>query len=447
MTTAVVSDAISGGEASSDRMEECCVSLNTYSDDDVDHPRHRHADFDAATASPNLSDDTSGDKEAIGDRHSSEGEAEARLPGESDDWEIASARDGAISSRLVNGRFSAGPAGASRSRLGNLSATNRRGGGEVRVFVGEEFSRLGQKQKSKKIVAVAVGEDFPLSAATSAADAVKRKAAAVVSAAPDRCDSLSRIVRQKVAPVTVHHRGNGKNVTATVVTTTTTTTVSSDDQNSLDRAPSEELSDTTAKPVTPDPDPAPAATAEVLQQHGESSAVDTAAAIKGVLEGLALDGSAGEDHVDVPDGVLAVPLLRHQRRALSWMRQREAKGSTPRGGLLADDQGLGKTFSTIALIVSSPPPSRAARLRSRRAGARPLGGTLVACPTSVLRQWQRELASKVTAATGLKVLVHHGVGRTKSAMELAEYDVVLTTFAVVGLEVAVTTMTLKKLVP
>ena len=31
--------------------------------------------------------------------------------------------------------------------------------------------------------------------------------------------------------------------------------------------------------------------------------------------------------------------------------------------------------------------------------------------------------------------MHHGVGRTKSSVELAKYDVVLTTFAVVGLEV------------
>ena len=58
------------------------------------------------------------------------------------------------------------------------------------------------------------------------------------------------------------------------------------------------------------------------------------------------------------------------------------------------------------------------------------------CPTSVLRQWQRELESKVSKSANMRVLVHHGVGRAKLAAELAAYDVVLTTFAVVGLEVA-----------
>ena len=41
--------------------------------------------------------------------------------------------------------------------------------------------------------------------------------------------------------------------------------------------------------------------------------------------------------------------------ALHWMMQREAKGAHPRGGFLADDQGLGKTVTTLALIVSHPP--------------------------------------------------------------------------------------------
>jgi transcription termination factor 2 len=125
-------------------------------------------------------------------------------------------------------------------------------------------------------------------------------------------------------------------------------------------------------------------------------------------------------------GLLATPLLRHQRRAVAWMRRREAAGSSPRGGLLADDQGLGKTFSAIALMVANRPPTR-----WRESGG---GGTLVVCPTSVLRQWRRELASKVNASAGLRVLVHHGVGRTKLASDLARYDVVLTTFAVVALE-------------
>lgn len=47
-------------------------------------------------------------------------------------------------------------------------------------------------------------------------------------------------------------------------------------------------------------------------------------------------------------------LLRHQRRALMWMIRKETGRSATKGGILADDQGLGKTVSTIALIMCQP---------------------------------------------------------------------------------------------
>jgi len=51
---------------------------------------------------------------------------------------------------------------------------------------------------------------------------------------------------------------------------------------------------------------------------------------------------------------MTTPLLRHQRLALTWMSRRESGTSQPVGGILADDQGLGKTVTTIALIVCHP---------------------------------------------------------------------------------------------
>ena len=47
-------------------------------------------------------------------------------------------------------------------------------------------------------------------------------------------------------------------------------------------------------------------------------------------------------------------LLRHQRAALAWMSRREHGSAPPIGGILADDQGLGKTVTTIALVVTNP---------------------------------------------------------------------------------------------
>ncbi|XP_043689070.1 helicase-like transcription factor CHR28 isoform X2 [Telopea speciosissima] len=181
-----------------------------------------------------------------------------------------------------------------------------------------------------------------------------------------------------------------------------------------------------------------------------------------------------------PDGVLAVPLLRHQRIALSWMAQKETASLHCSGGILADDQGLGKTISTIALILKERSPaskmssvpikqgdSEAFDLDEDDDGSRqldgmkqdgepgcgtskmtvkgensylpvkgrPSAGTLVVCPTSVLRQWAEELQNKVTSEANLSILVYHGTNRTKDPYELAKYDVVLTTYSIVSMEV------------
>lgn len=66
---------------------------------------------------------------------------------------------------------------------------------------------------------------------------------------------------------------------------------------------------------------------------------------------------------------------------------------------------------------------------------RPDAGTLVVCPASVLRQWARELDDKVSDEAKLSVLIYHGGSRTKDAVELANFDVVLTTYAIVTNEV------------
>ncbi|GLT82998.1 hypothetical protein SLE2022_013120 [Rubroshorea leprosula] len=193
------------------------------------------------------------------------------------------------------------------------------------------------------------------------------------------------------------------------------------------------------------------------------------------------DLSQPKSEASPPDGVLAVPLLRHQRIALSWMIQKETANELCSGGILADDQGLGKTISTIALILKERPPSlkacpdnvkkvepetvnlvdddeatgiegmnqesgnchvkssgclrRSSLPLEGQAKGRPAAGTLVVCPTSVLRQWADELQNRVTNKANLSVLVYHGSNRTKDPSELAKYDVVLTTYSIVSMEV------------
>ncbi|KAL1210980.1 Pentatricopeptide repeat-containing protein [Cardamine amara subsp. amara] len=168
-----------------------------------------------------------------------------------------------------------------------------------------------------------------------------------------------------------------------------------------------------------------------------------------------------------PDGVLTVPLLKHQRIALSWMAQRETTGLPCSGGFLADDQGLGKTVSIIALILKERSKSAQACEESikkeffdlesesgasdhsqlpfnenivggdsvGKARGKPASGTLVVCPTSVMRQWAGELHKNVTSEANLSVLVYHGSSRLKDRHELAKYDVVVTTYSIVSMEV------------
>lgn len=198
-----------------------------------------------------------------------------------------------------------------------------------------------------------------------------------------------------------------------------------------------------------------------------------------IFQAALQDLSQPKLEADLPDGLMTVPLLRHQKIALAWMLQKETKSTFCSGGILADDQGLGKTISMIAIILKqrslhsqSKPEDQnqqttealnlddednkitvldddkqdgesndlkllpeASTSRQAFKSLRPQAGTLVVCPASVLRQWARELDEKVAEKAPLKVLIYHGSTRTKDPSELAEYDVVLTTYALVAIEV------------
>lgn len=102
---------------------------------------------------------------------------------------------------------------------------------------------------------------------------------------------------------------------------------------------------------------------------------------------------------------MATKLLPFQQEGLAWLVRQE---DLPfQGGVLADEMGMGKTVQTIALLAHS---------RQR---------TLIVLPTVALGQWKSELNRH---APDLAVKVHHGALRTKTAGDLVEADVVLTTY-------------------
>ncbi|MFC4993032.1 SNF2-related protein [Rubritalea tangerina] len=117
--------------------------------------------------------------------------------------------------------------------------------------------------------------------------------------------------------------------------------------------------------------------------------------------------------VPVPAGLNAT--LRHyQLHGFYWMQflTRHAFG-----GILADDMGLGKTLQSLTHIL--------AEKEARRNQDRPC---LVLAPTSVVVNWQRE-AAKFTSE--LKTLILQGPQRHKHFATLGQYDIVLTSYALI----------------
>ncbi|KZS92628.1 hypothetical protein SISNIDRAFT_412173 [Sistotremastrum niveocremeum HHB9708] len=106
---------------------------------------------------------------------------------------------------------------------------------------------------------------------------------------------------------------------------------------------------------------------------------------------------------------LKVTLLPFQQESLFWMREQER--GLWKGGMLADEMGMGKTIQTIALLVSDESP----------------GPNLVVAPTVAIIQWRNEIEKHTD---GMKVLVWHGAGREQNVKELKKYNVVLTSYAV-----------------
>jgi superfamily II DNA or RNA helicase len=121
-------------------------------------------------------------------------------------------------------------------------------------------------------------------------------------------------------------------------------------------------------------------------------------------------------------GLTAVPppknfsatLRNYQQDGLNWLQfLREYELA----GVLADDMGLGKTVQTLAHIAVE------------KAAGRLTSPALVVAPTSMMSTWKSEAER---FAADLKVWVSHGSGRHVGTEKFAEYDVVLTTYALLA---------------
>ncbi|KAI1101828.1 SNF2 family N-terminal domain-containing protein [Jackrogersella minutella] len=119
---------------------------------------------------------------------------------------------------------------------------------------------------------------------------------------------------------------------------------------------------------------------------------------------------------------MSCTLMDHQKVCLTWLTEQE-KDPNKRGGLLADTMGLGKTVQALALILARPSEDPYKKT------------TLIVAPLSLLKQWEREIATKVKARYRLKTLLYHGQAkRGMTVAKLLSHDVVLTTYGTISSE-------------
>ena len=109
-----------------------------------------------------------------------------------------------------------------------------------------------------------------------------------------------------------------------------------------------------------------------------------------------------------PLGDLEALLRPYQKQGVAWLQFLRENGF---GGILADEMGLGKTLQTLAHL--------------RGTQSKP---HLIVCPTSLVFNWVAE-AKKFTPE--LKVLALHGPDRHAKFQQMAEQDIVITSYALI----------------
>lgn len=193
-----------------------------------------------------------------------------------------------------------------------------------------------------------------------------------------------------------------------------------------------------------------------------------------------------------PSALVKTPLYRHQKQALYFLWDREqlhegdvadqrtellwqpkyrdngrkhyqhvitgqeslGRPANCRGGILADEMGLGKTLSILSLVADDESRAAASIFQTKKPVLTPgqfiqpfinSRGTLLVCPLSTMYNWKEQLERHFPAGQGLKWTNYHGKSRGSfSPQELADHDIVITTYNMISADHADKTMPLPR---
>ncbi|XP_060189935.1 DNA repair protein RAD16-like [Lycium barbarum] len=136
-----------------------------------------------------------------------------------------------------------------------------------------------------------------------------------------------------------------------------------------------------------------------------------------------------------PSSDMIVPLFRYQKEWLFWALNQEE--SEAKGGILADEMGMGKTIQAIALVLAKRELQKVSSIYSSSPSTSQklpvLKGTLIICPVVAVQQWLNEI-NRCTIEGSNRILVYHGSNRRKLNHNIEEYDFVITTYSIVEAE-------------
>lgn len=234
-----------------------------------------------------------------------------------------------------------------------------------------------------------------------------------------------------------------------------------------------------APKIAPLPRTGPSASSTTLSS-GTGYATRTVEEIRNDVIGMfdSLEKSENLPEMEPDEGIIT-PLLGHQKQGLYFMTNKEKErvfsdkeednsslwrlkfrpngqrmffnvitGKEERtkppevlGGILADMMGLGKTLTVLSLVVGSledakqwatqvPPEPKTDEDTVLALNSKT---TLLVSPLSTIANWEEQINAHVKPGT-LSYYIYHGNNRCTDVKELAQYDMVITTYSIVSSE-------------